>query len=93
MEYIPGTLIRKRKPEEWEALLFEAHEGVDSDHPELDYIAVCKELEYYGCALFPVKVCAAAGCLCCRVAPGHRSRCVFPLPCHSKCTTKSCSAA
>lgn len=62
MEYIPGTLIRKRKPEEWEALLFEAHEGVDSDHPELDYIAVCKELEYYGCALFPVKVCAAAGC-------------------------------
>ena len=55
LEYIPGTLIRKRKPEEWEALLFEAHEGVDSDHPELDYIAVCKELEYYGCALFPVK--------------------------------------
>lgn len=59
LEYIPGVLIRKNSPEDWEKMLFEAHAAVDSEHPELDYISVCAELDYYGCALFPVKVCCA----------------------------------
>jgi len=58
LEYIPGTLIRKRSPEEWETMLFEAHAAVDHDtveNAELEYIRLCAELDYYGCALFPVK--------------------------------------
>lgn len=55
LEYIPGNFIRNRTPAQWEEALFEAHAAVDSESPELDYINVCKELDYYGCALFPVK--------------------------------------
>lgn len=58
LEYIPGSQIRKRSPEDWEKLLFDSWAAVDHDsveNAELEYIRVCAELDYYGCALFPVK--------------------------------------
>lgn len=59
LEYIPGTIIRSKPPEEWETEIFAVHEKLtctDKNEARQQYLDLCGKLDYYGCSLFAVRV-------------------------------------
>jgi len=53
--YVPGHLAGKKRPEEWETLLFKEHErhtGKDNHALKLQYLEIVRQWDHYGCTFF-----------------------------------------